>query len=383
MAQNGGDASKASPSGRARHQISRSLSEISSPIRLSRQQSHRTGKDQNSERETNASIPQQTVPATHNHLVLEKPVSEGVAPSLTLNSNQHESILYTSINENMPIIKLSKENGQPKEPAKEPVQVVKEPARVRDKDRIHTLQNAAARERALRQSVSELETFANSSAKQLEDAYYSVLEKLNQLQSTISALKELSDHTRQLNSNFKTETDEMVGDISTQLDALGQFEDQQKRIAALQGRIYKGKEMIRSLSQRVDAVSQRIDRWQRADKAWQERTRKRLTIGWAITSVVTFVLIALFVTGQYGPESTGVENALSTHLVGDGSDAIAPASSGGSGLDGSEDGASVEMDATLWNPPEAQPLSSSQINSTAVYETPLLMDDMLRAFDEL
>jgi len=147
MAQNGGDASKASPSGRARHQISRSLSEISSPIRLSRQQSHRTGKDQNSERETNASIPQQTVPATHNHLVLEKPVSEGVAPSLTLNSNQHESILYTSINENMPIIKLSKENGQPKEPAKEPVQVVKEPARVRDKDRIHTLQNAAARER--------------------------------------------------------------------------------------------------------------------------------------------------------------------------------------------------------------------------------------------
>jgi len=97
----------------------------------------------------------------------------------------------------------------------------------------------------------------------------------------------------------------MVGDISTQLDALGQFEDQQKRIAALQGRIYKGKEMIRSLSQRVDAVSQRIDRWQRADKAWQERTRKRLTIGWAITSVVTFVLIALFVTGQYGPESTG------------------------------------------------------------------------------
>ena len=152
---------------------------------------------------------------------------------------------------------------------------------------------------ALQRSLAELETFANSTTKQLDDSYYSVLAKLTSLQNTIAALRELAEASHQLNNSFTADADELVTDINSQLDAFGQFEDQQQRIESLQSRIHAGRDLIRSLSERVDAVSERIESWERADKEWQERTRRRLMVIWGITSAVIFVLALLYYGAQY------------------------------------------------------------------------------------
>jgi len=146
-----------------------------------------------------------------------------------------------------------------------------------------------------------------ATTRRFEDTYYSVLEKLGTLQSTIVALKELAGLSREMNLAFTTEAEELVTDVSSQLDGFGQFEDQQRRIDKLQSRISAGRDRIKILSKRVDVVGERIENWENADKEWQERTRKRLKAVWVVTSILLFIFLALFLSVQYAPES--LENA--------------------------------------------------------------------------
>lgn len=222
----------------------------------------------------------------------------------------------------------------------------------------------------LQRSLAELESFASATTKQLDDTYYSFLEKLSALQNTVAALKELSEQSRQLNSSFEAETDDVVTDINAQLDAFGQFKDQQQRIELLQSRIQSGRERIASLSERVDAVSERIERWERADWEWQEKTRKRLKAFWVATSVVVFLVLALLIGSQYASENLEVTAA---RVASDGLETLQEAAGRKADTLRSSNGAGKadgqEVDAPL---NYTEPLDSS---------TP--GPDMLRAFDEL
>ncbi|KAK4042570.1 hypothetical protein C8A01DRAFT_13870 [Parachaetomium inaequale] len=345
MSQNGGDASKASPPGRPRHQIKRSISEISSPIRLHRHHSHRAARE-TTERDSRTPAPQSAIPVVQGRRSFEWSRSERVTPNLTPSASRRTSLLYASADEAMAAPKAPKDNNVSVSP------LVKEQLK------------AAARESGLQRSLAELESFASSTTKQLDDTYYSFLEKLNALQATVAALKELSEHSRQLNSSFGTEADEVVADISAQLDAFGQFKDQQQRIESLQSRIQAGRALIRSLSERVDAVSARVEGWERADREWQEKTRKRLKAVWVVTSVVFFLVLSLFIGSQYAPESLESTTAR-----------IAS--------DGLWDAAGADTDTRIspgdsWAPGKNRPLNDTEppgvLSDTA---------DMLRAFDEL
>ncbi|GAB1310320.1 hypothetical protein MFIFM68171_00530 [Madurella fahalii] len=289
MTQNGPDAFKSSSLGRPRHQITRSISEISSPIRLHRHHSHRATKER--ERDTRSPVAQSAVPVGQGRRSFEGPRSEGVTPNLSPNASRRTSILYPTTDEVMSALAAMSHAA----PA---------PAMKSEKDHelIREQQRAVVRESGLQRSLAELETFASATTKQLDETCYLFLERLSALQGTIAALQELAGLSQQLNNNFSTETEELVTDITSQLDAFGQFEDQQKRIESLQSRINTGRESIRALSGRVDTVRDRIESWERADREWQEKTRKRLKAFWVVTSVI-FLVVLLFVGAQYAPES--------------------------------------------------------------------------------
>ncbi|KAK4105768.1 hypothetical protein N658DRAFT_492262 [Parathielavia hyrcaniae] len=344
MSQNGGDASRTSSPGRPRHQITRSISEISSPIRLHRHHSHRTNKE--TERETRSSAPQSAIPVVQGRRSLEWSRSERATPNLTPSPSRRTSILYASADEMMPLTKAAKDIGLADGLVKEQ-------------------QRAAARESGLQRSLADLESFARCTTKQLDDTYYSLLEKLNTLQSTVAALKELAEHSSQLSSSFSAEAEELVSDIGAQLDGFGQFEDQQGRIESLQNRIQTGRELIRSLSERVDAVSERIEGWARADREWQERTRKRLKAIWVVTSVVVFLVLSLFIGSQYVSDALEESTA---RIASDGLDTLRDVTGRNADMpDTGSRGGSIALSLNETEPPG---LSS---------HTP----DMLRVFDEL
>ena len=164
--------------------------------------------------------------------------------------------------------------------------------------------------RGLKKSVAELGVFSTTTAQRLENTYYSVLARLSMLQSTIQGIKELATMSKQMDHDFILESNEVVGDIQEHLESFGNFERHQDRIAGLQMRILRGQQRIRALSQRLDVVGDRIDGWEKADKEWQERTRKRLKLLWflviPLVAAVCLVFI-FFIPGDDAGDNAGGE----------------------------------------------------------------------------
>lgn len=160
---------------------------------------------------------------------------------------------------------------------------------------------SATRASGLKRSIVELNAFSNATTRRLDDSYYSVLEKVGMLQNTVLALKELAGMSAQTYEQFRRESEDLVDDITGQLDAFGEFEEQAGRIESLTSRIHGGRDKARMLGERVEAVREKIERWERADREWQERTRRRLKAIWVVTLVILLVVVVLLVAAQYVP----------------------------------------------------------------------------------
>ncbi|KAM0332436.1 hypothetical protein ACHAQA_002717 [Verticillium albo-atrum] len=190
---------------------------------------------------------------------------------------------------------VSPEPGARREAMLAPVEAARDVEReVRDEQ-----ERAEARVTGLKKSLADLSGFSNTTTRRLDETYYAVLEKTSALQGTITAMRELAILSREIRVVFETESQEMVRDVQGQVDSIGQFEEQEKRIGDLQGRIEAGRNKIQALSGRVDVVKERIEGWERADREWQEKTRKRLKSMWIVMSVVFAVLMLLLVAARY------------------------------------------------------------------------------------
>lgn len=99
MSHIGSEPSKAASSPhRPRHQISRSISELSSPIRLHRHHSHRAAKER--DRDVLSPVAQTTAPSnTQGRLSFDGPPSTAGTPNLSPNPSRRTSILFASTGE--------------------------------------------------------------------------------------------------------------------------------------------------------------------------------------------------------------------------------------------------------------------------------------------
>ncbi|KAI0102883.1 hypothetical protein GGR51DRAFT_274110 [Nemania sp. FL0031] len=166
-------------------------------------------------------------------------------------------------------------------------------------------EKAAAAAASLKKSLVELNASSNATIAHLDETYSSVLQKLGALQSTIMAMKELAAMSQEINESFSSDSSALVSEIESQLSVYDQSTDQKKRIEDLQARIHAGRDKVQALSRRIDLVHERIESWEKADKEWQERTRRRLKVTWIVISVVAFILTFFLLGAQYAPSSTG------------------------------------------------------------------------------
>ncbi|KAK0624678.1 hypothetical protein B0T17DRAFT_530791 [Bombardia bombarda] len=387
MSYNGADGAKgasASPA-RSRHQISRSISELSSPIRLHRHHSHRAAAKEK-ERERDGLSPISQIPTATSamssiqvRVSLDGSRSEGITPNLSPNQSRRASILVAS-----------NDDGSPAPPAPIPVPVAvaglsnvlsNKTTTSKEDELVKERQRAVARESGLKTSLTALESFSTATTRRLDDTYYSVLERLGALQSTMMALKELAGLSRDMATTFSADAQELTADISAQLDAFGQFEDQQQRIEALQGRVHVGRDRIRALSERVDVVRERIERWERADREWQERTRKRLRIVWVLTSVVVVFVLLLVLSAQYAPESLMEGRDAAGRVADDSLGMVRNVTAGRMDMLWSGGGGGGEDDPGIRSADgHGQEARGTEPPATA---TAAATPDLLRAFDEL
>lgn len=160
-----------------------------------------------------------------------------------------------------------------------------------------------ARTSDLKKSLVELSNISTGTTRRLDETYYGVLEKLSSLQNTVVALKELASASASMNEGFTAESESVLAEAQAQLDAFGQFDEQQARVQALQDRVHGGRERITALSGRVDIVRQKVERWERADYLWQNKTRRRIKIVWGMLLGIVLLLVLLYAGARaYAPE---------------------------------------------------------------------------------
>lgn len=106
-----------------------------------------------------------------------------------------------------------------------------------------------------------------------------------------------------MNQGFTAESESVLAEAQSQLDAFGQFHEQQARVQALQDRVHSGRERISALSERVDIARQKVEQWERADFLWQNKTRRRIKIVWGVVLGLVLLLLLLYIGARaYAPE---------------------------------------------------------------------------------
>ncbi|TLS23800.1 hypothetical protein PpBr36_08970 [Pyricularia pennisetigena] len=274
---------------RPRHQIKRSITELSAPIRK-----HRHSHSLNRRNDDKASIPQSAAPmmqlGQQPGMLQARPSfdgarSEGVTPyNLSPNPSRRPSIMGGV-----------GEDGAPG--SRMPISSAATPERksMRHEDPAVERAKALATTRALKTAVEDLASLSSDASHRLDETYSSISDKLDTLQRTVADLQELTGMWREGCTTFAQEARDLVDDVNNQIEGLGTYEPQRARIETLQSRIHDGRERIQGLSHRVEAVRERIDGWERADREWQERTRRRLRTGWIVMSVLALAFLLLWV----------------------------------------------------------------------------------------
>ncbi|ORY66389.1 uncharacterized protein BCR38DRAFT_484025 [Pseudomassariella vexata] len=281
MSNQGLDLSKhASPA--RRHQLSRSITELSAPIRLHRHhQLHHQLHQRRQPSRDDGTLQPVSLTIQSPRASLDLPRSEGVTPyTMSTDQSRRTSMLP---------------------PGAEELGALAAAAVVASRERqLHEERSqAASRTAGLRKTLTDLTAFSNATTRRLDESYYAILEKLSMLQNTILVLKELAGMAQNTDDTFKADSQGLIIEVESQLNAVGHFDEQEKRIASLQYRIFTGRQRAQKLSERVDLVRERVEGWARVDKDWQERTRKRLKVIWVITSVMVLAIMFILFGVQY------------------------------------------------------------------------------------
>jgi predicted nucleic acid-binding Zn-ribbon protein len=105
------------------------------------------------------------------------------------------------------------------------------------------------------QSVSDL---SMETTKTLDNVYYSILEKLDTLRSTVSGMQKLADKTKTLGVEFDRDAKNVKSEVEQQLHVFEGFERPKQKIESLESRVKNSKERTEALTTRLQAARDRV-----------------------------------------------------------------------------------------------------------------------------
>lgn len=129
--------------------------------------------------------------------------------------------------------------------------------------------------RELRSSLQTLSDQSLRTSRQLDDTYYSILEKISVLRQTIGNLQELSGLTKELHENFQSDAKELVDEIQGQVEGFNNFEAQEGQIGLLEERIKSGKEKADTLTARLEQARKRVEARAKSEAEREERGNRK------------------------------------------------------------------------------------------------------------
>jgi hypothetical protein len=147
------------------------------------------------------------------------------------------------------------------------------------------------RERELLAALKRVEQLGMQSTRQLDDTYYSILEKAENMRNTLAEMQKLADESRSSREKFEHE-------------AMGLKEQTEKTMNGFA----ESKSKTEGLNERLEAARKRVEAYEKRYRETRAKSRQRWNITWGTLAAVLVFLLALVVARHYrhiGYQSNG------------------------------------------------------------------------------
>lgn len=168
------------------------------------------------------------------------------------------------------------------------------PRQVKPEDVKRAREENERRKKELRESLKNVEEVAMSSTRQLDDTYYTILEKASLLRSTVASLQSLAEESRAMHSSFQEQTSKLEEDTKDNLRGFDNFNAQEKAINDLVGQLKSSKEQRNKLDQRLEAARLRVEAYEMREKERKKNRRMQWSVVWAVILALLALVFALF-----------------------------------------------------------------------------------------
>lgn len=168
--------------------------------------------------------------------------------------------------------------------------------------------------RSVYQNISDISL---ESIQKLDDVYYSILERLSTLQSTIGGLQSLASQTKQSRIAFDEDAQAVAEDVNKQVVAMGSFSKTKDRIEQLETRIRDGRNRTEELTERLAIARERVQHLETQEaqvqasiscKSSQIKKTELLLIStvqfrivWFILGGIATIIVALLLANYFIP----------------------------------------------------------------------------------
>ena len=149
------------------------------------------------------------------------------------------------------------------------------------------------REEELRQRLKEVEEVGMSSIRQLDDTYYGILEKASILRSTVASLQQLAEESKRMHKQFCEDAEGMKEETRQSIEGFDNFNEQEKAINELVGKLKVSKADTEKLNDRLEAARNRIEAYEKRELAKSAKRRKQWNATWGTLVGVLLLVIAI------------------------------------------------------------------------------------------
>ncbi|KAM0715041.1 hypothetical protein Q7P37_009506 [Cladosporium fusiforme] len=182
------------------------------------------------------------------------------------------------------------------------------------------------REVELRAALKKVEELGMQNTRQLDDTYYSILEKAESMRNTLAEMQRLADESRKARAQFEEDTKEIESSTIKTMEAFGEFKTQEETIDGYVTRLAESKAKTEGLNERLEGARKRVEAYEKGYREAQAKRRKQWHITWGSLAAVVVLMLALVIAQNYrhiGYQSRGIGKVMVE--VGDAvGDAVSP-----------------------------------------------------------
>lgn len=179
---------------------------------------------------------------------------------------------------------------------------------VRPEDVERLREHNEKREVELRVALTKVEELGMHSTRQLDDTYYSILEKAEMLRNTVAEMQRLADESKETREKYDQDAQVLETDIGQTLDGFGDFRQHEENIDGLVKKLSESKTKTERLNDRLEDARKRVETYEKTYRETRAKRRKRWNMVSGTLLAALVVVVALLLARNYNQSDVQLEN---------------------------------------------------------------------------